>query len=211
MSGRMKLAIGGIIIGLILLIINPWIGLVVIAAAIAIPVGASSCSTRRSGGVSSGSRSASNSGASAAHRAVPGQLSRPGYSSASWWGYAAIPVPKSTAGIKTAHRRLLPEKNITRGGICHGRAPANHAVLYVHDLPGAVDFYTSTLGFQIRAQMGDQAAFLRAPGSANDHDLGLFAVGGVRRSPGTWPRGPGFITWRGRWARWPSLTRCGSG
>jgi hypothetical protein len=37
-SGRMKLAIGGIIIGLILLIINPWIGLVVIAAAIAIPV-----------------------------------------------------------------------------------------------------------------------------------------------------------------------------
>jgi uncharacterized membrane protein len=36
----MKLAIGGIIIGLILLFINPWIGLVVIAAAIAIPVGA---------------------------------------------------------------------------------------------------------------------------------------------------------------------------
>ncbi len=40
MSGRMKLAIGGIIIGLILLFINPWIALVVIAAAIAIPVGA---------------------------------------------------------------------------------------------------------------------------------------------------------------------------
>ena len=40
MSGRMKLAIGGIIIGLILLIINPWIALIVIAAAIAIPVGA---------------------------------------------------------------------------------------------------------------------------------------------------------------------------
>ena len=38
MSGRMKLAIGGIIIGLILLFINPWIALVVIAAAIAIPV-----------------------------------------------------------------------------------------------------------------------------------------------------------------------------
>ena len=40
MSGRMKLAIGGIVIGLILLLINPWIALVVIAAAIAIPVGA---------------------------------------------------------------------------------------------------------------------------------------------------------------------------
>jgi ABC-type bacteriocin/lantibiotic exporter with double-glycine peptidase domain len=37
-SGRMKIAIGGIIIGLILLFINPWIALVVIAAAIAIPV-----------------------------------------------------------------------------------------------------------------------------------------------------------------------------
>ena len=40
MSGRTKIAIGGIIIGLILLFINPWIGLVVIAAAIAVPVGA---------------------------------------------------------------------------------------------------------------------------------------------------------------------------
>ena len=38
MSGRMKIAIGGVIIGLILLFINPWIALVVIAAAIAIPV-----------------------------------------------------------------------------------------------------------------------------------------------------------------------------
>ena len=40
MSGRTKIAIGGIIIGLILLFINPWIGLVVIAAAIAVPVAA---------------------------------------------------------------------------------------------------------------------------------------------------------------------------
>jgi Flp pilus assembly protein TadB len=36
----MKIAIGGIIIGLILLFINPLIALVVIAAAIAVPVGA---------------------------------------------------------------------------------------------------------------------------------------------------------------------------
>ena len=54
----------------------------------------------------------------------------------------------------------------------------NHAVLYVHDLAAAVDFYTAALGFEIRAEMGGQAAFLRAPGSANDHDLGLFAIGG---------------------------------
>jgi len=52
----------------------------------------------------------------------------------------------------------------------------NHAVLYVNDLASAVDFYTYALGFEIRAQMGDRAAFLRAPGSANDHDLGLFAL-----------------------------------
>ena len=54
----------------------------------------------------------------------------------------------------------------------------NHAVLYVHDLAAAVDFYTTALGFEIRAKMGGQAAFLRAPGSANDHDLGLFALTG---------------------------------
>jgi catechol-2,3-dioxygenase len=59
----------------------------------------------------------------------------------------------------------------------------NHAVLWVHDLPAAVDFYTATLGFEIRAQMGDRAAFLRAPGSANDHDLGLFAVDGAAPIP----------------------------
>jgi len=52
----------------------------------------------------------------------------------------------------------------------------NHAVLYVHDLASAVDFYTYALGFEIRSRMGDRAAFLRAPGSANDHDLGLFAL-----------------------------------
>ena len=41
MSGRMKLAIGGIIIGLILLWVLPWeIGALIIAAAIAVPVGA---------------------------------------------------------------------------------------------------------------------------------------------------------------------------
>ena len=41
MSGRMKLAIAGVIIGIILLWALPWeIGVLVIAAAIAVPVGA---------------------------------------------------------------------------------------------------------------------------------------------------------------------------
>jgi ABC-type bacteriocin/lantibiotic exporter with double-glycine peptidase domain len=39
-TGGTKIAIGGTIIGLILLAINWWLGLVVIAAAIALPVGA---------------------------------------------------------------------------------------------------------------------------------------------------------------------------
>ncbi len=54
----------------------------------------------------------------------------------------------------------------------------NHAVLYVADVPASVDFYTYTLGFEVRLEIGAQAAFLRSHDSANDHDLGLFAVPG---------------------------------
>src|SRR5215217_2518341 len=56
----------------------------------------------------------------------------------------------------------------------------NHAVLYVRDLATSVRFYTEVLGFQ-RVDMTPEgfagAAFLRAPDSTNDHDLGLFAMG----------------------------------
>jgi catechol-2,3-dioxygenase len=56
----------------------------------------------------------------------------------------------------------------------------NHAVLYVGDLAASVDFYQYALGFEVRTEMPGRAAFLRAPESANDHDLGLFATpGGV--------------------------------
>jgi len=37
-SGRMKFAIAGIVVGLILFIISPWLALAVIAIAIAVPV-----------------------------------------------------------------------------------------------------------------------------------------------------------------------------
>jgi catechol-2,3-dioxygenase len=47
----------------------------------------------------------------------------------------------------------------------------NHAVLYIRDLAATVDFYRD-----VRMEIPGRAAFLRAPGSANDHDLGLFAV-----------------------------------
>ncbi|MFI5717706.1 VOC family protein [Nocardia sp. NPDC051750] len=59
----------------------------------------------------------------------------------------------------------------------------NHAVLYIRDLDRAVDFYTGTLGFDIAHHIPGQAAFLRAAGSENDHDLGLFALGNDAPSP----------------------------
>jgi catechol-2,3-dioxygenase len=52
----------------------------------------------------------------------------------------------------------------------------NHAVLYVRNVERSVAFYREALGFEV--VMGMQgAAFLQAPGSNNDHDLGLFQIG----------------------------------
>ena len=53
----------------------------------------------------------------------------------------------------------------------------NHAVLYVRDLARTVSFYREVLGLEVRTDVPGRAAFLRAPGSANDHDLGLFEIG----------------------------------
>jgi len=61
----------------------------------------------------------------------------------------------------------------------------NHAVLYVRNARASADFYTRVLGFRVRAAMGDQAFFLQAEGSQNDHDLGLFQVGERPAGPHT--------------------------
>ena len=56
----------------------------------------------------------------------------------------------------------------------------NHAVLYVGDVQRSVAFYTEVLGFRPVAVGPDDfrgAAFLQAPGSTNDHDIGLFEIG----------------------------------
>ncbi|MDQ1616424.1 MAG: hypothetical protein QOJ60_2363 [Actinomycetota bacterium] len=55
----------------------------------------------------------------------------------------------------------------------------NHAVLYVADVERSVEFYRDVLGFTpVMALSGLRgAAFLQAPGSTNDHDLGLFEIG----------------------------------
>ena len=56
----------------------------------------------------------------------------------------------------------------------------NHAVLYVRNLDRSVAFYRDVLGFS-RVEMTPDgfagAAFLQAPDSTNDHDLGLFELG----------------------------------
>ncbi|MCK2214460.1 VOC family protein [Actinomadura sp. ATCC 31491] len=52
----------------------------------------------------------------------------------------------------------------------------NHAVLYVRDVERSVAFYREALGFEVVMGMRG-AAFLQAPGSTNDHDLGLFQIG----------------------------------
>jgi catechol-2,3-dioxygenase len=55
----------------------------------------------------------------------------------------------------------------------------NHAVLYVRNVERSVAFYRDVLGFApiegMAALRG--AAFMRAPDSTNDHDLGLFEIG----------------------------------
>ena len=52
----------------------------------------------------------------------------------------------------------------------------NHAVLYVRDVERSVAFYESALGFRVVNRMRG-AAFVQAPASTNDHDLGLFEIG----------------------------------
>jgi catechol-2,3-dioxygenase len=56
----------------------------------------------------------------------------------------------------------------------------NHAVLFVTQVERSVAFYRDVLGFRVIDGMSSspKAAFLHAPESTNDHDLGLFETGG---------------------------------
>lgn len=60
----------------------------------------------------------------------------------------------------------------------------NHAVLYVRDAKRAVEFYRGELGFEVVEAIGERAYFLRANGSDNHHDLGLFGIGEQAPPPG---------------------------
>ncbi len=64
----------------------------------------------------------------------------------------------------------------------------NHAVLFVREIDPAVEFYVDVFGFEVVArEPRANAVFLRAPGSENHHDLGLFGLGdrAVARPPGS--------------------------
>ncbi len=52
----------------------------------------------------------------------------------------------------------------------------NHAVLYVREAARSAEFYRDVLGFSSVLEFPG-GAFLRAPGSDNDHDIAFFSVG----------------------------------
>ncbi len=70
----------------------------------------------------------------------------------------------------------------------------NHAVLWVRDAQRSKDFYRDVLGFEVVVD-GGNAVFLRADGSDNDHDLGLFSVG-ERPSPPAHSPGLYHLAWQ---------------
>lgn len=57
-------------------------------------------------------------------------------------------------------------------------ARLNHAVLYVRDAEASAEFYGRLFGFEVVSrEFGGRAVFMRAAGTDNHHDLGLFSVG----------------------------------
>jgi catechol-2,3-dioxygenase len=71
----------------------------------------------------------------------------------------------------------------------------NHAVLYVSDLDRSADFYSRAFGMEEITREAGMMAFLRARGSANHHDLGLFQVGAAAARPGRGSVGLYHLAW----------------
>ncbi|MGQ0825313.1 MAG: VOC family protein [Actinomycetota bacterium] len=60
----------------------------------------------------------------------------------------------------------------------------NHAVLYVRDARATAAFYAEVFGFEVVTELpGGAAVFMRAAGTDNHHDLGLFSIGANARGP----------------------------
>jgi catechol-2,3-dioxygenase len=72
----------------------------------------------------------------------------------------------------------------------------NHAVLFVRNVERSAEFYKSVFGFEvIGREGGGKMAFLRAVGSANHHDLGLFEVGEHAPTPAQGSTGLYHLAW----------------
>ena len=61
-----------------------------------------------------------------------------------------------------------------------GLTRLQHLVLWVADVERSTRFYRDVLGFEVKSR-SPHAAFLRIPGSPDDHHLGLFEQTGVPR------------------------------
>ena len=73
-----------------------------------------------------------------------------------------------------------------RSTVASGMIPIrrlNHAVLYVRDADRAAAFYQEAFGFEVVQRIPGVAAFLKAAGTTNHHDLGLFSVGANAPGP----------------------------
>jgi catechol-2,3-dioxygenase len=66
---------------------------------------------------------------------------------------------------------------MSSGGLL-GLKRLQHLVLWVSDVERSVRFYRDVLGFEVKSER-PRAAFLRIPGSPDDHHLGLFEQTGV--------------------------------
>lgn len=91
--------------------------------------------------------------------------------------YEDVVAPLFPRDERSVKRRSVARNPSAEKGVLSGvpTLHLNHAVLFVSDLTRTLDFYTDVLGFTIAAREDRMnAAFLRAPGSENHHDLGLF-------------------------------------
>ncbi len=71
----------------------------------------------------------------------------------------------------------------------------NHAVLFISDLATAGEFYRTVLGFETVSEDA-RALFLRAAGSDNHHDLGLFGLGAGAPGPTRGQTGLYHLAWQ---------------
>jgi len=73
----------------------------------------------------------------------------------------------------------------------------NHAVLYVRDARRSATFYSEAFGFEVLAEYGEGAAvFMRAAGTTNHHDLGLFSLGSQAPLPEAGRVGLYHLAWQ---------------